>query len=177
MSAPIRGAITVRPAAERDVAAIGAFADQLYSLHHAWDPKRFWDLGGDDPARRAGRERFFRSQLTAEDTLLLVAEHMAGAVGYAYATLEARDYGNLLERAMWLHDLFVAPDARGSGAADLLFAAACEYARAAGSPLLALKVAEANPRGQAFFRRHGARDTMREMVIELPTSSGSSPRG
>lgn len=168
MITPAPAAATVRAAAAGDIAAIASFASQLYSLHHSWDPVRFWDLGGDDPARRNGRERFFRSQLAAKDTVLLVAERAGVAVGYAYLTLESHDYENLLERAAWLHDVFVVPEARGSGAADLLFETACERARAAGCPMLALKVAQANARGQVFFARHGARVTMSEMVVELP---------
>jgi GNAT superfamily N-acetyltransferase len=149
-----------------DVAAIAAFAGELYHAHHAWDPVRFWDLSG--VASPAGREQFFASQLAAPDTVLLVAERAGACVGYAYMTFESNDYMNLLERAAWLHDVFVVPEARGSGAADLLFAAACARARAAGYPLLALNVAEANPRAQAFFARQGARVTMREMIVELP---------
>lgn len=168
MSALPDAAARVRAAADGDIAAIAAFAGELYTMHHGWDPKRFWDLGGGDPARIAGRERFFRSQLLEPDTLLLVAEGADAVVGYAYASLEAHDYEHLLERAAWLHDLYVVPSARGRGMAALLFKAACEWARAGGSPLLALNVAEANTRAQAFFARQGTRVTMREMILELP---------
>jgi GNAT superfamily N-acetyltransferase len=169
---PAEGAISVRAALERDVVAIAAFAGQLYSLHHAWDPVRFWDLGGNDPVRCSRREGFFRSQLSSKHSMVLVAEFAGAMVGYAYLTIESHDYENLLERAAWLHDMFVTPEARGSGAADRLFEAACEQARAAGAPLLAIRVAEANTRGRAFFARHGARVTMRELMLPLEQPPG-----
>jgi GNAT superfamily N-acetyltransferase len=147
--------------------AIAALAGQLYALHHTWDPQRFWDLGGEDEAQRAGRERFFASQLAAADSELLLAECAGAIVGYAYVAYKSHDYEGLLERAAWLHDVYVVPAARGGDAAKRLFEAACERARAAACPLLLLTVAEPNARGRAFFERHGARVTMREMVVEL----------
>jgi ribosomal protein S18 acetylase RimI-like enzyme len=164
--------ITVRAATAGDVPAIAALAGQLYAMHHAWDPDRFWDLGGEDEAHRAGRERFFASQLAAADSVLLVAERAGVAVGYAYLAYESHDYASLLERAAWLHDVFVVPDARRGEVADRLFDAVCERARADGYPLLVLSVAEANPRARAFFARHGARVTMREMVVPLTARTG-----
>lgn len=162
MSAP-----SVRRAGAPDIPAIATFAAELYTLHHGWDPVRFWDLGSASPARQAGRERFFHSLLTDTTVVLLVAETDGRAVGYAFAGFESHDYENLLEEALWVHDLYVTPEARGGGAADQLMLAAVEIGRAAGCPLVVLTVAEANTRGQAFFARHGARVTMREMTIAL----------
>lgn len=159
--------VTVRAATDADVGDIARFAGELYSLHHAWDPVRFWDLGTDSPGRQAGRERFFGSLLTDPTAVLLVAEAGGRRVGYAFAGFESHDYENLLEEAIWVHDLYVVPEARGSGAADRLMQVAAERGRGAGCPLLVLTVAEANTRAQAFFARHGARVTMREMVLPL----------
>ncbi len=128
---------------------------------------RFWDLGGADPTRRAGRERFFRSQVDEPDAMLLVAEREGAVIGYAYLTVEGPLYEDLLESSVWLHDVWVAPDARGSGAADALFEEARRRAEATGHALLVFTVAEANARAQKFFAKHGARVTMREMVVEL----------
>lgn len=159
--------VAIRPATAADVPAVAAMAGELYAMHHAWDAVRFWDLGGDDPARRAGRERFFRSQVGAEDTALLVAEQDGAPVGYAYLTVEGPLYEDLLESSVWLHDVYVKPEARGTGAADALFEAARAWAETTGQVLLVFTVAKANARAQAFFGRHGARVTMREMVVKL----------
>ena len=158
----------VRPATAADAPAIAGFAAELYRLHHRLDPARFWDLGGDEPGRRAGRERFFASRVGDAGTRLLVGEHAGKVAGYAYATFESNDYMNLLERAAWLHDLHVEPEARSSGLADALFDAVCREAEAAGIPLVVFTVAATNARATAFFARQGARVTMREMAVALP---------
>lgn len=157
----------VRAATPADAHAIGTMAGQLYALHHGWDPGRFWNLGGDDPARVAGREAFFAAQAAAEDVILLVAERGGAVVGYAYLSVESHDYEHLLESSVWLNDLWVAPEARGTGAADALMTESLRRARATGHATFVLNVAEANERAQRFFARHGLRRTMREMAVEL----------
>ena len=52
--------------------------------------------------------------------------------------------------AMW-----VSPDRRGQGIADRLVEAVCDLARDRGAVRVALWVADANPRAQAFYRRLG----------------------
>ncbi len=162
----------VRRARPDDVPAIAGFAGELYRLHHRLDAARFWDLGGDTPDRVAGRARFFASQLEDPDTRLLVAEAEGRTIGYAYLTFERHDYAQLLESAAWLHDVWVEPEARGGAVADALFAAAHAEAVAAGQTRMVFTVAAANARAAAFFERHGARVTMREMMVDLspPTS-------
>lgn len=54
-----------------------------------------------------------------------------------------------------LYDLFVAPDARRSGAARALLLAAIEYARAAGSLRLDLSTARNNTQAQALYESLG----------------------
>lgn len=157
----------VRRAGPADLPAIASFAGELYRLHHRLDPARFWDLGGDSPEHVSGRTRFFASQLEDADTRLLVAEDEGRTVGYAYLTFERHDYAQLLESAAWLHDVWVVPEARGGAVADALFAAARAEAVAAGHLRMVFTVAAANARAAAFFERHGARVTMREMMVEL----------
>ena len=166
----------VRRAAAADIPAVARFAAELYRLHHRLDPARFWDLGGDAPESVAGREGYFGSLLTDPGAVLLVGEHDGRVAGYAFATFESQDYANLLERAAWLHDVYVEPGARGSGLADALFEAVRREAVSAGMPLLALTVAATNARAGAFFARHGARVTMREMVVELPGTAAWAAR-
>ena len=62
--------------------------------------------------------------------------------------------------AMW-----VSPDRRGQGIADRLVAAVCELARAQGAAQVALWVADANPRAQAFYRRLGFRPSGERGVL------------
>lgn len=160
-------AIQVRRAQPHDVPDVAKFAAELYTLHHGWDPVRFWDLGAMSASRQAGREKFFLSLLDDPTALLWIAKQDQRAVGYAFAGLESHDYENLLEEALWVHDLYVVPEVRGLGVADQLLAAAAAHGREVGCPLLVLTVAEANTRAQSFFARHGARITMREMTLDL----------
>lgn len=60
-----------------------------------------------------------------------------------------------LRPTMILEDLFVAPDARGSGAADALMEAAIGHARAAGASGMFLETAMDNHRAQAVYERNG----------------------
>lgn len=163
--------MTVRDATAADAADLARLAGDLYRLHHAWDPVRFWDLGTDTPTRQTGRVGFFHSLLADDTVVLLVAESGGRTVGYAFAGFESHDHENLLEEAIWVHDLYVVPEARGRGAADRLLEAAIERGRRAGCPLLVLTVAEANTRAQSFFARHGARLTMREMTLDLRSAA------
>ena len=57
--------------------------------------------------------------------------------------------------ALILEDLFVAPSARGSGAADALMDAAIRYARELGAAGMFLETAVDNRRAQALYERHG----------------------
>jgi GNAT superfamily N-acetyltransferase len=54
----------------------------------------------------------------------------------------------------FLDDLYVSPDARGSGAADALFEALAERARERGWPVIRLLTQEFNYRGRAFYDRY-----------------------
>jgi ribosomal protein S18 acetylase RimI-like enzyme len=76
-------------------------------------------------------------------------ETAPGAAGAACA-------GTAAPAACWhLVAMWVSPDRRGRGIADRLVAAVCDLARARGADRVALWVADANPRAQAFYRRLG----------------------
>lgn len=85
-------------------------------------------------------------------------------VGYAYATLEARNWVDLIDAHGKLHDVFVDPAARRSGVARALVVAAIEALRVAGAPRLILSTAAQNEAAQAFFRTLGFAPSMVEMM-------------
>jgi GNAT superfamily N-acetyltransferase len=71
-------------------------------------------------------------------------------------------------RIVVLEDLFVAPEARGQGAADALIAACAELAREHGAPVLTWLTAPDNHRAQRVYDRSGARsETLLEYELEL----------
>lgn len=67
-----------------------------------------------------------------------------------------------------LFSMWVAPQARGSGAADRLIEAAIARARALGCSRIALEVTDGNDRAARVYLRHGF------VVIDAPTSMPSS---
>jgi GNAT superfamily N-acetyltransferase len=79
----------------------------------------------------------------------LVRAAEGGAVGLVRAVPDAS--GCELE-AMW-----VAPGARGGGAADLLVGAVVDWAAAAGAGPVHLEVIDGNHRARALYERHGFR--------------------
>lgn len=58
-----------------------------------------------------------------------------------------------------LISMWIAPEARGHGLADLLIRAVEDWARASGAAELRLAVAEGNEHALALYRRHGFADT------------------
>jgi GNAT superfamily N-acetyltransferase len=85
---------------------------------------------------------------------LLARDSGGRAVGFAtvywtYSTLAAARIGVM-------YDLFVAPDARGTGLADALIAACADECRAHGVQLLEWTTARDNLRAQAVYDRVGA---------------------
>lgn len=68
-----------------------------------------------------------------------------------------------------MNDLFVAPDARGSGAADALIAECLRRARAHGAAALEWQTASDNLRAQAVYERMGGERSERWLDYSLPT--------
>lgn len=62
-------------------------------------------------------------------------------VGFAYLQCEAIDYANLLENAVWLHDLYVEESACGQNARKKLIEKSVETAKGLGVNKLMLSVA------------------------------------
>src|SRR5262245_23878416 len=87
--------ITIRNARVSDLAAAARLAALLVREHHAFDPLRFMCI---EPIEE-GYERFFRSQLDRGDAVLLVAtsrrQEGDEVVGYAYGSLEGRNWSDL----------------------------------------------------------------------------------
>jgi GNAT superfamily N-acetyltransferase len=107
-----------------------------------------------------------------EEGMLLIARDGEGAaigfatVGWKWSSLRAA-------RIAIMEDLFVAPEARGTGAADALIEACAQRARKLGAPVLTWQTALDNHRAQAVYERVGASgQTWLEYQLEL----GPQPR-
>ena len=58
----------------------------------------------------------------------------------------------------WIHDIYVTPEHRGAGVANMLMAEAERFARAEGAHVLRLGVLDGNDRARRFYVRHGFRE-------------------
>jgi GNAT superfamily N-acetyltransferase len=178
------GNTIVRRARAADLPAVSRLAAALVRQHHAWDGQRFLLV---EPVED-GYQWFFSREIKRKGALILVAEEpvppaaaepegktlaadrggTARIVGYAYATLEGRDWNDLLDACGKLNDLFVAPEARRRGVARALVTEAFAWFREGNAPRVVLLSAWRNPDAHAFFEALGFRRTMLEMTAELP---------
>ena len=90
-------------------------------------------------------------------------------LGYAYATLEGRNWNDLLDACGKLNDLYVDAGARRRGIARALVDATFAWFRERQAPRVVLLSAWQNPDAHAFFESLGFRRTMLEMTAELDT--------
>lgn len=155
-------AVEVRRARQEDAEAIARFAVALFGQHREYDPERFAELGSLE-----GAARYYISRAETDGSAVFVAESDEEVVGFVYLEYERIDYANLLENAVWVHDLFVDESARGTGAGRSLMQAAEDFGKQVGAGKLVLSVAAKNSAAHDFFRRGGFRETMVEMTLNL----------
>jgi ribosomal protein S18 acetylase RimI-like enzyme len=170
----------IRPARPADLPAVSRLAAELVRQHHALDAARFMLV---EPIAE-GYRRFFTGELRRKGALILVAEEddapaAAGQgegtgpiLGYAYATLEPRNWNDLLDAAGKLNDIYVDGRARRRGVGRALARAVLDQLAARGAPRVVLMSAWRNPEAHTFFEALGFRRTMLEMTAELPCSPG-----
>jgi GNAT superfamily N-acetyltransferase len=157
-------ALTIRPAVESDLGALGRLGAMLMRAHYAFDPKRFMSPGR-DPEK--GYAWFLSTQLGQDDAAVLVAERDGVVIGYVYAGLEPLSWKELRDAAGFIHDIAVHESARGAGVASALIEAAFDWLRTRGAPRVLLWTAEQNTVAHRVFGAHGFRRTMIEMTREL----------
>lgn len=160
--------VVVRRAEKEDAHQIAEYAIRLFAQHSEYDERRFAQISSTE-----GAEIFYSRQMQATDAAVLVAEIDKQIIGFAYLQYEAMDYANLLETAVWLHDIYVAAAARGTNAGKLLMEKAIETAKKLGGDKLMLSVAAKNETAHAFFERRGFRATMVEMTLNLNAEAAS----
>jgi len=150
----------IRAAKPEDTARLGELAGILVRMHHELDPARFISGQGVD----AGYGRWLWTE-AARGAVVLVAEDAADVVvGYAYATVEAQDWIELLGAHGKLHDIVVDPNTRRHGHARALLSATIDELERRGAPRVVLSTAVKNAGAQALFRSFGFEPTMIEMT-------------
>jgi ribosomal protein S18 acetylase RimI-like enzyme len=158
-------AFLIRRAKRTEMGAVAQFAAALVHEHHALDPRRFMLV---EPVAD-GYRKWFGKEIARRGAVILVAEEDDEIVGYAYGTLEPRNWNDLLDASGRLQDIYVAREARRRGIARRLTEAMLLELKSLGAPRVVLMSAAANPGAQAFFAAVGFRRTMVEMTCELAT--------
>lgn len=105
----------------------------------------------------AGLDGSYWRGLFSSSNALFLAESEVEPVGLVVG-IGARQ-GDIDADAAHLGSMWVAPSARGSGAADALVASVVGWARETGHPRLVLWVYDVTPRAGAFYRRVGFTET------------------
>jgi len=154
----------VRRARLRDLPAVSLLAAELVRLHHRLDPPRFLLI---EPVEK-GYQWFFARELKRKKAVILVAEDDdARLLGYAYGTMEGRNWNDLLDACGKVSDIYVDPAARRRGVGQRLLGEMLGALRALGAPRVVLLSAWRNPEAHAFFEAAGFRRTMLEMTVEV----------
>ncbi|MBX7171279.1 MAG: GNAT family N-acetyltransferase [Pyrinomonadaceae bacterium] len=97
----------------------------------------------------------------------MVAEIEEKIVGFAYLQFEERNYADLLENAVWLHDIYVDEAARGHNAGKVLVEESIKIAKEFGADKIILTAAFQNELAKKFFEHNGFTTTMVEMMFDL----------
>jgi GNAT superfamily N-acetyltransferase len=135
-------AIEVGPAVEGEIPALLPLIRGYCDFYRASPPDE-------------GLVRMARALIAAPDAegMLLAAREEGVVIGFAAVSWKWSSLRGA--RIAVLEDLFVAPEARGRGAADALIEACASRARALGAPVLTWLTAPDNLRAQAVYDRVG----------------------
>jgi ribosomal protein S18 acetylase RimI-like enzyme len=153
-------AIAIRRAEQADVARVAALGAELVRMHHAADPRRFLSAGDVEK----GYARYLLREVGRREAVVLVACRGAAVIGYAYGSLEDRDWYRLLDAHGAIHDVFVEEHSRRSGAGRALVSGMVAALEGLGAPRIVLSTRVDNGAAQRLFEACGFRPTMIEMT-------------
>ena len=155
--------VIVRRARPGDLEKLGRLGASLARAHHEWDPQRFFIV----PRMHEGYAWWLGRELQNRKAIVLAAEHRGRIVGYAYGTIEPRDWNALRNECGVGVDLVVDAKARSLGVGRALGQALLAAFEKKGAPRVILQAAAKNKAAQRFFRGMGFRPTVVEMTLEL----------
>src|SRR5690349_13896449 len=118
--------MTIRRAERRDAPALGKLGAALMQTHYAFDPRRFLEPG---EGAESGYASFLTSQLSDNESIVLVAEIDGTIAGYVFAAIEPLSWKDLRDECGFIHDLLVTDAARRSGVGVALLNAAIDWLR------------------------------------------------
>jgi ribosomal protein S18 acetylase RimI-like enzyme len=101
-----------------------------------------------------------------------VVEERGRVVGYAYASIEGRDWNLLLDKHGAIHDILIASKARRSGIGKVLMTAMVDALVEKGAKRIILSTMVQNTPAQRLFAAVGFRPTMIEMTFNPSAATG-----
>ncbi|HUR95792.1 MAG TPA: GNAT family N-acetyltransferase [Gemmatimonadales bacterium] len=131
--------------------ARAADADLVAPLFDAY--RQFYEQPADLPLARA----FLAERLAREESVVFLAERDGRAVGFVQLYPLFSSTASVPRRLWLLNDLFVSPEARGSGVARALMARARRLAEDTGAVGLELATAHSNLKAQRLYESLGWR--------------------
>jgi ribosomal protein S18 acetylase RimI-like enzyme len=152
--------VRIRRAQEGDVKPIARLAADLVRMHHAVDPGRFLLVDRVEE----GYGWWLSRELARAEAVVLGAFRGEHLVGYAYGTLEDRDWNRLLDAHGAVHDVYVETSHRRHGVGRSLVVAIVAALEHMGAARIVLSTMVGNVGAQALFQACGFRPTMLEMT-------------
>ena len=130
----------IRKADMGDIKEVAVLFDQ-YRMFYKQDT----DIGG--------AQKFLTERIQQNESVIFIAilDHIMVGFTQLYPIFSSVS----MKRAWLLNDLFVAPEARGSGAADKLLKAAQQMGADTSSRWMVLQTATTNHRAQKVYERNG----------------------
>jgi GNAT superfamily N-acetyltransferase len=151
----------IRPAIQADLPALVAMMAAFETHLNTIDPANPSAIGD---AARAAVARFALGPAPCRGVFL--AEREAKPVGFlAWQEIVWMDDG---APALWVSDLYVAPEARGVGVGEALMAAARAAVRDRGGRRVVFTVWDRNAAARAFYAALDAETVKGEILLSLP---------
>lgn len=150
-------------AAPADLPAILALLQSLGEQHIAYDPGR-WTLS---PSLPEAYRNWLENNHDESDVFCLLAQSSSGQpLGYVLAQAMPEDAKYFTAAHVYIHDIYLAPAARGTGLAADLLTRVRTWGTARGLRSFRALIATPNAQSLAFFAKHGFRPTATEVSQE-----------
>jgi ribosomal protein S18 acetylase RimI-like enzyme len=146
-----KGNVLVRRATVDDAEAVTMLHGVLHRMHTEAHPDIFTVF---DPVLTRPR---FERLLADDEALIWIAEREGEAVGFVSATLKHQEASDTVreDRALHVHELVVAPQARRAGVGGALMQAVEDYARSLRLTSVSLNTWLFNTEASDFYERLG----------------------
>lgn len=170
-------AVRIRPATSSDIPAVLPMVRAICDHHQRHDPERF-QVRPDVVERYAA---WFPERIRDPRSVFLVAEtdepgEPARIVGYTVCTVEPEIPIFWVPECGWIHDIWIDPDFRRTGAAQTLVSAVVDRFREIGVKQIRLHTGAFNEPARALFESCGFRRSVVEMLRTLEPPAMPPPK-